>query len=293
MRAGPRRLPVAVRAAVAGALLLAAGASPSLGQVAVDSRSSCVAVADPKVQSNADQTTPGLTHFPVVVHYMKHSSEGAGPDSAVRRIYPVERLLGFFEEDGDFNRVWWKKHQKVMFVLVGVETCTYRGDLVPLASTALMRKLGDAVNMREIKLAGGTQPFRGLDLYLWAGLDGIGSVAGFARSAAAMKHPSVWLSADCSQRGGSVCTSKFGHEVGHFFGLCHLCVLDPASNPETNPATCRQTCPDAGRAGTRLQACTDSDTGRLMADQEGIELEPCELSFAVGNATRILTPAVH
>jgi hypothetical protein len=30
-----------------------------------------------------------------------------------------------------------------------------------------------------------------------------------------------------------------------------------------------------------------------MADQDGIEMEPCELSFAVGNAATILTPAVH
>ena len=293
MRIEPRRLRIAGLSVVAGALLLAAGPSPSLGQVAVDSRSSCAAITDAKVQHNAEQTTPALTRFPVVVHYMKHRSEGSGPDSAVRGIFPVNRLIDLFAEDGDFNRVWWKKHRKVMFVLVAVETCTYRGDPVPLVSTALMRKLGDALNLRELKMANGVQPFQGLDLYLWAGLDGNGTVAGFARSAAAMKHPSVWLSTDCSQRGGSICTSKFGHEVGHFFGLCHLCALDPVGSPETNPATCRQTCPAAGRAGTRLPACRDTDADRLMADQDGIELEPCELSFAVGNAATILTPAVH
>jgi len=108
-----------------------------------------------------------------------------------------------------------------------------------------------------------------------------------------MKHPSVWLAPDCEERGGSVCASKFGHEVGHFFGLCHLCTLDPVANPETNPGTCRQTCPPEGRAGTRLRGCEDPDAPKLMADQDGIGLEPCELTFAVGNATKILAPAVH
>ncbi|HWP75777.1 MAG TPA: hypothetical protein VNU03_14745, partial [Methylomirabilota bacterium] len=82
MKIPSRRLRIAGLAAAA--LLLAAEPSPSLGQVVVDSRSICAAIADPKVQHNAEQTTPALTRFPVVVHYMKHSSEGSGPDSAVR-----------------------------------------------------------------------------------------------------------------------------------------------------------------------------------------------------------------
>jgi hypothetical protein len=50
---------------------------------------------------------------------MKHKSEGSGPGSAVSGVFPLSKLKAFFAEDGDFNRVWWKKHQKVMFVLAG------------------------------------------------------------------------------------------------------------------------------------------------------------------------------
>ena len=53
------------------------------------------------------------------------------------RVFPVRKLKSFFAEDGDFNRVWWKKHRKVMFVLVGVETCTYTlgsGARIPVAT---------------------------------------------------------------------------------------------------------------------------------------------------------------
>jgi hypothetical protein len=110
-------------------------------------------------------------------------------------------------------------------------------------------------------------------------------VGGFALSAAAVKRPSVWLAPDCRQARTGDCGKKFGHEVGHFFGLCHVCaVLDG----EINPATCRQTCPIEARARRRLDACDNRDAPRLMADQGGVDLDPCELSFAVDNATGIL-----
>ena len=287
---------IAISAAMVSALLLLVHPAPSLG-VDTDPRNNCRPVVDADIQATAAQTTPSLKQFPVVVHYMKHRSEGSGPDSAVSGVFSLDKLKSFFADDGDFNRVWWKKHRKVMFVLVGVETCTYAlvsGGRIPAASTPLMRDLGMAFNVREAVLANGRQPFTGLDLYLWAGIEGQpGPVAGFARSAAAMRRPSVWLAADCEQRGGSICASKFGHEVGHFFGLCHLCTIDPATNPEANPGTCRQTCPPEGRAGTRLPICKDPDAPKLMADQDGINLELCELTFAVNNAKRILTPGVH
>jgi len=293
--ASPR---TALSAAVVAVLLLLVAPVPSAGQLATNSRQNCRPVFDAGIQATAAQTTPDLKHFPVVVHYMKHRIEGSGPDSAVSQVFPLDKLKNFFAANGDFNRVWWTKHRKVTFVLVGVETCTYSletsGDLTPMADTAVMRKLNRAFNQDHVVLAGGRQPFKGLDLYLWAGIVGqSGQVAGFARSTAALRQPSVWLAADCEQRGGSVCATKFGHEVGHFFGLCHLCVLDAVSKAEKNPKTCRQTCPPSGRANTQLPACTDADAARLMVDQDGINLEPCELAFAVSNATKILNPAVH
>jgi hypothetical protein len=287
----------AIATAVVAVVLLLGHPALSPGQMTTNSRQNCRPVGDAAIQETAAQT-PSLTHFPVVVHYMKHRIEGSGPDSAVSRVFPLDKLKSFFAENGDFNRAWWTKHRKVMFVLVGVETCTYTlegGDRIPVADTRVMRKLNKAFNVDHVVLANGRQPFKGLDLYLWAGIEGQGGVqvAGFARSAAAMPRPSIWMAADCEQRGGSVCASKFGHEVGHFFGLCHLCVLDAVSKAETNPNTCRQTCPPAGRAGTHLPVCTDADGARLMADQDGMNLEPCELTFAVSNATKIVTPAVH
>ena len=258
--------------------------APAFGQVEV-APGACASVGDEEITSTAKKTTPALTKFPVVVHYMKR--EGAAPESQPDHEFPIAELKTLFREDGDFNRVWWKKHRKVMFVLVGVETCTYRGDQAPAADSDVMSKLGDVLNTKTMELANGSKKFTGLDLYLWPGIEGFGNIAGFARSVAVMKHPSVWLSRDCSQRGGHTCASTFGHEVGHFFGLCHICTADAVRNPETTPRTCGQTCPAAVRANTLLPACTDGDASRLMADQGGIDLQPCELSFAVGNAAKI------
>jgi len=281
---------------VVAVLLLASHPASSLGQADGDQRKKCALIVDPDIQAVAARTTPSLTSFPVVVHYMKHESEGNGPDSAARTAFPLNEVKAFFEEGGEFNRVWWKKHQKVMFVLVGVDTCPYKlGEgVVPVASKKLMKQIGKAYNVGTWELANGPQPFTGLDLYLWVGIQGQGDQAGgFALSAAALKRPSVWLAPDCrSVRLGQQqdCDKKFGHEVGHFFGLCHVCATHER---DMNPGTCRQTCPIEARAGKRLATCTTRDEPRLMADQGGVDLDPCELSFAVNNASSILASAGH
>jgi hypothetical protein len=290
---GRHGLPViAIAAAAVAVLLLAFHPPPSLGQVDRDQGENCTPIVDPDIQATAARTTPSLTSFPVVVHYMKHKSEGNGQGSVARTLFPLNEVKAFFEEGREFNRVWWKKHEKVMFVLVGVRTCPYelgRQELVPTASVKLMKKFGTDYNVRKWVLANGLQDFTGLDLYLWPKIKGQGGqVAGFARSAAAMTRPSVWLAPDCHQAGN--CDIKFGHEVGHFFGLCHVCATVEG---ETNPDTCRQICPIEARAGKRPDLCNTSDE-RLMADQKGIDLDSsCELSFAVNNASSILTSAGH
>ena len=43
--------------------------------------------------------------------YMKHQSERSGPGSAARTAFPLNEVKALFEEGGEFNRVWWKKHQ--------------------------------------------------------------------------------------------------------------------------------------------------------------------------------------
>jgi hypothetical protein len=286
----------AIATAVVAVLLLAPHPAPSLGIADRDQRKKCTLIVDPDIQAAAARTTPSLTSFPVVVHYMKHRSEVSGQGSAAQTAFPLNEVKAFFAEDGEFNRVWWKKHQKVMFVLVGVDTCPYKlGEgSVPPPSPKLMKQIGVAYNVRAWRLANGPppQPFTGLDLYLWAGIQGSDQgepVGGFARSAAAMKRPSVWLAPDCRSAPIQNCDKTFGHEVGHFFGLCHVC----ADGDDVNPDTCRQTCPIEARAGKRLDTCTTRDVPRLMADQGGIDLEACELSFAVNNASSILTSAGH
>jgi len=38
--------------------------------------------------------------------YMKHRSERSGPCSAARTAFPLNEVKAFFEEGGEFNRVW-------------------------------------------------------------------------------------------------------------------------------------------------------------------------------------------
>jgi hypothetical protein len=279
-------------------LLLSVRATPAFAQLGTDERDKCKTIADAGVKAAADQTTPALATFPVVVHYMKHATEGRGPEESVARdLFPLDDVKTFFQENGQFNRVWGKKHRKVTFVLVGIETCTYSGPKIPEATAAILDDKGRAYNGSHLRLANGKK-FQGLDLYVWAGIHLGGTdiqVAGFSRSVAAVKHPAVWLGPDCRQ-GQSLCDTKFAHEVGHFFGLCHVCF---ATEPEKNPDTCLQTCPLEARARQDLEPCDNPDPDKrakfkpqLMADQDGVDLQACELSFAVDNATKILNP-VH
>lgn len=287
---------IAISAVKLSALLLLMHPAPSHG---LDTDPHCKPIEDAAIQATAGRTTPSLTTFPVVVHYMKHATEGGGPDdSVVRGLFPLDQVKAFFDEGGDFNRVWGKKHPKLVFVLVGVQTCPYRklkgqrdSEIFPNARVEIMEDIGAAFNVETHTLANGPQRFTGLDLYLWAKIEG--GFAGFARSAAATPHPSVWLAPDCRQTSPRFCDTKFAHEVGHFLGLCHVCTN---ADSEMNPTTCRQTCPLEARANRRLESCENPDSDKraqfkpqLMADQGGTKLEACELSFAVNNAKSILT----
>ena len=82
------------------ALLLLVQPIPSFGQLDTNPRNNCEAIVDADVQATATRTTPSLTNFPVVVHYMKHKSEGSGPGSAVSGIFPLSKLKAFFAELG-------------------------------------------------------------------------------------------------------------------------------------------------------------------------------------------------
>jgi hypothetical protein len=270
--------------------VLALSPSLVLGQTGASLRDQCTPILDAEIQAKAASTTPGLASFPVVVHYMKHVDEASGPDSKARAAFPLDDVKKFFRVNGEFNKVWGATDPKVTFVLVGVETCTFKlGDgTSPPAVDNLMERIGEAYNMPSVVLANVRQDFKGLNLYLWENIEG--EVGGFARSTAAIPKPSVWLAPDCVR--GRFCDSKFAHEVGHFFGLCHVCTNVKPPESETNPSTCRQTCPAQGQANQRLLACEDN-APELMADRFGTKLQPCERSFAVDNAKRILTPAVH
>jgi hypothetical protein len=282
--------------AVVTIALLAIRPESSLPVGETNKRNLCAPIVDHDVEQVAAQTTQSLTSFPVVVHYMKDARE-TGTMSVAEAFFPKEKLKKFFREDGEFNRVWWKQEEKVKFVLVGLETCRYKpfwsnpGPLpasVPVAD-AVMRQIGKDYNVVQYELSNESQPFRGLDLYVWPEI--IGGIAGYARSSAAIRRPSLWLTRDCLVDPTPYCDSKFAHEVGHFFGLCHVCTLGPPRE-EKAPATCKQTCPSTVVAGKALPVCVKTEQA-LMADNAGTALKPCEVSFAVNNAMSVLAGAGH
>lgn len=286
--------------AVAVAALVVIQAEPSLALGDSNKRNLCTPIIDLDVQQAAEQSTPSLTSFPVFVHYMKDTREASGTGSVAQVMFNKDQIKEFFAEEGDFNKVWWAGQRKIKFVLVGVDVCPFDPvepdaglGSIP-AKPNVMRRFGDNYNVRQYGSPAALKPFRGLDLYLWPQIDdpvGGAPVGGFARSSAAMKRPSVWLGPVCVRDVAKACVSMFAHEVAHFFGLCHVCTQQSGGG---NPATCQQTCPLSARPGP-LKTCDpdDPDKSALMADNGGVKLEPCEVTFAVGKALGVLAGAGH
>jgi len=303
------------------AVLMALQPHPSAGLGEPNHRDRCKPISDSEIETTAAQTTPSLTNFPVVVHYMKHDSEPAGqePEIARARLFSLGTVKTFFSANGTFNRVWGQKNPKIQFVLVGVETCTYNLRLFPelarfaeestvpnpdslgkIEGLRFFSRVGRGYNVSTVTLANGSKPFRGLDLYLWPKID---NASGYARSSSATKFPAAWLGPDCKL--DSSCDAMFAHEVAHFFGLCHVCSNDPANDPalgpvtaaasQANPRTCKQTCPLSAKPDIPLRPCkkdgNDDLRKALMADLGGTDLQDCEVSFVVSSAAARLTSA--
>lgn len=308
---------VVVGAGLAALLLVALQPDPSASHDEPTLRARCKPISDSEIQATAALTTPNLTSFPVFVHYMKHDSEPAGQEPEIAGTFPLGTLKTFFGANGTFNRVWGQKSPKIQFVLVGVETCTYKLRLFPelvgfaeestvpnpesLGKSKGLRffnRVGRGYNVSMVTLANGSKPFRGLDLYLWPKIN---QASGYARSSSATKFAAAWLGPDCKP--DSSCDAMFAHEVAHFFGLCHVCSNDPANDPalgpvtaaasQMNPRTCKQACPLSAKPDIPLRPCkkdaTDDLTKALMADGGGTDLQDCEVSFVVSNAAARLT----
>jgi hypothetical protein len=220
--------------------------------------------------------------IPVTAHFMTRRGSGFDPQTFV----PLARLRELFAADGSLNGIWGRAG--LVFVVSRVEACTYAvDDFLPERSVeregvpapsedcrALFRRI-NAVHDVPLAVA---EPAFGADLYLWMAvgwnesdkLFGYGAqhrVDGPNRGLGA-----VWMSAVSCRTAGAGCGHRLAHELGHFLGLCHVCLTEAVTPPS-----------ERGWCGfcTNVPVCTAGQSNLLMRDDAaGERLTPDEVARA-------------
>lgn len=292
------------------ALLVLSGGAAFAQSSGGSQRSHCTLDSDPGLAASA-AANPDLNGFPVIVHYMQHEDypEDDPSDPEVGGL-SRETLKSYFAPNGKFNEIWAPNASRpkgVQFVLVGIETCTYRLKRLnrnyteresmpsPNADPGLPSRVFRAFNTRTYQAGNESKPFHGLDLYVWWDIRdstaGYGAAPRLRQSASGsfrlQRRGGVWLDRDClMEPDQDACARLFGHEAGHFFGLCHVCAM--FTSPETAGPNCSTTCPTAVPPGQNLPTCASGETRVMAANWNGKDVQQCELDFATDYAAKLL-----
>ena len=227
--------------------------------------------------------------IPVTAHFMTRRGSTFDPQTFV----PPAKLQELFAADGPLNTIW--ERAGLLFVVARAEACTHAipdflperpadRDGVPAPSEdcrSLFRRINTVHNMS----IGGATPSvadapaaYGADLYLWmaVGWNDTDKLFGYgARHREDGPNPglgAVWMSAVHCLTAGAGCGQRLAHELGHFLGLCHVCLTE-AVTPPTERGWCGF-CPN-------VRTCVTGQSNLLMRDDAaGDRLTPGEVARA-------------
>jgi hypothetical protein len=227
--------------------------------------------------------------IPVTAHFMTRRGSTFDPQTFVS----LTRLQELFTADGPLNVIWGRAG--LLFVVARVEACTHAVDDflperpveregVPAPSgdcRSLFRRI-NAVHDSPLAMAtpgaADAEPAFGADLYLWmaVGWNQSDKLFGYgAQHRADGPNPglgAVWMSAVSCLTAGAGCGPRLAHELGHFLGLCHVCLTEAVTPPS-----------ERGWCGfcTNVPVCTAGQSNLLMRDDAaGERLTPDEVMRA-------------
>jgi hypothetical protein len=227
--------------------------------------------------------------LPVVVHFMK--LDGSSNDVSTK-ITP-RMLLEHFGDAGAINVIW--RQAAVRLYVQRFELCTFTADTIPLAGASHeeiaspARSVAARQRFRQIANDYNASDVRGVDLYVWWGIQREGGYADRWLETGPLRAGAAWVDTDCQAGPLPYCDLILAHEIGHFLGLCHGCTIGQAIPGVTCvrclPETMRQ--PDGSFT---LANCDEAPDVRLMRSDNlilflpytvtGTELSPCERRLA-------------
>ena len=219
----------------------------------------------------------GATVVPVIIHYMTVDHLGAPESQRVRALEGNRHVLAsadhleslFGSPRPEMQTPYWRVNDVwaragIQFRLARVERCEFQwGEAggVPLPPPSR----GDLRRFRALNLRFNTPGVRGINVYQWPEIEGVGSFAAPRSDAAGPGdggvwfHPATLLKSDPWPSGWQVEALRMAHDLGHVLGLADACGgAGPVGRDRQAP------CPPAG------------SSGRLMSEHADGEALSCE-----------------
>ncbi len=234
--------------------------------------------AAPGAPAASDPTLVPVS-VPVVVHFMRLS----GSLNDVSTKITPQMLIEHFGESGTLNAIW--SQAAVRLYVQRFELCTFTADAMPIAGVAHeeiaspARSAAARQRFRQIANDYNAPDVRGVDLYVWWGIQRDGGYADRWLDAGTLRAGAAWIDPDC--RTGSIpyCDLILAHEIGHFFGLCHGCTIGQA----IPGVTCVRCLPETMRQADgsfTLANCDDAPDVHIMRSDNLIGLLPYTVTGA-------------
>jgi hypothetical protein len=242
---------------------------------------------------------PGLTpvSLPVVVHYMRITGSG----NEVETRFRPETLIELFGESGTINAIW--RQAGVRLYLHRFERCAFRfadfgldenanGEIDSPARSAegkeRFRRINERFNAPDV---------RGVDLYVWSGINQNSGYGDRWLDTGKLRAGAAWVDTDCLEDRHVACDLLLAHEIGHFLGLCHSCMVGEPL-PRVPCTRCLPASMRKPNGSYTLKSCSDVPTRIMRSDNlktllphtvNGTELNDCERRLANSFASKRLT----
>jgi hypothetical protein len=210
-----------------------------------------------------------------------------------------DMLIKYFEESGIVNTIW--RQGGVRLYLQRFEACSFKftdfgldgNENEEIDSPA--RSQEGKERFRKINAVYNATDLRTLDLYVWWGINQNSGYGDRWLDTGPLRAGAAWIDTDCLDNTHVDCDRLLAHEIGHFLGLCHSCVVGE-SIPRIECTRCLPASMRRADGSYTLKSCGAGPGTRIMRSDNlmlrspytvgGAELNLCERRLANSFASK-------